>query len=372
VKAAWVAALVVGAVLRFHAAIREEKPRDDERFRYLPIAESLRSGEGFSLQGSPTAQAMPLWPLLLAALPTGLNPRLLSALLSAACLPLAWLVARRLGGPRAALAVLAALALDLDHVALAGSALTEPLFTLLVLLFALAWAHGKTAFAAAACGLATLTRPEAILFPIALAVATRSWRRPGLLMLGTAIAVAPWAWRNHRAFGAFVPFTTTSGMTLLSGMNATEEALPFRKKGQARGPNWRAAVVMSATRDEIVDDRELARQAVEYAASNPGSAATITAAKAALLWTPLQRKGTSAVYAGAVVLAWWAILRRTRLRTPLVGPLLAVMTLVGLVFLAIPRYRAPYHPYMFLLAAAGVLREPDARGFVQGGKRSSP
>ena len=36
------------------------------------------------------------------------------------------------------------------------------------------------------------------------------------------------------------------------------------------------------------------------------------------------------------------------------------MTLVGLVFLAIPRYRAPYHAYVFLLAAAGVVRERPA------------
>jgi hypothetical protein len=28
------------------------------------------------------------------------------------------------------------------------------------------------------------------------------------------------------------------------------------------------------------------------------------------------------------------------------------MTLVGAMFLAIPRYRAPYHPYIFILAAS--------------------
>ncbi|NJN14196.1 MAG: hypothetical protein HC813_00575 [Planctomycetes bacterium] len=78
----------------------------------------------------------------------------------------------------------------------------------------------------------------------------------------------------------------------------------------------------------------------------------ITAAKAALLLTPMQRKATSAVYALATILAWVALLRRkVRFQLPLVAPLLAVMLFVGLLFLAIPRYRAPYDPFVFLVAA---------------------
>jgi hypothetical protein len=100
---------------------------------------------------------------------------------------------------------------------------------------------------------------------------------------------------------------------------------------------------------------------VRFAADHPGDALSITAAKAMLLWTPVQRKGNAAVYALATLLAWWAIVRGVRFKTPLVGPLLAVMTFVGLVFLAIPRYRAPYHPYVFLLAAAVLVREPHPK-----------
>ena len=88
-----------------------------------------------------------------------------------------------------------------------------------------------------------------------------------------------------------------------------------------------------------------------------GAALTLTAAKAVLLWTPIQRKGTSAVYALAVLAAWWGLVRRVRFRPVLVAPMLCVMTLVGLTFLAIPRYRAPYHACVFLLAA-GALDRP--------------
>ena len=98
---------------------------------------------------------------------------------------------------------------------------------------------------------------------------------------------------------------------------------------------------------------------MQFAIAHPGDALSITAAKAMLLWTPVQRKGNAVVYALATLLAWWAIARGVRFRTPLVGPLLAVMTFVGLVFLAIPRYRAPYHPYVFMLAAAALVRAPS-------------
>ncbi|MGQ0613325.1 MAG: hypothetical protein ACT4PV_06275 [Planctomycetaceae bacterium] len=366
------AALLAGMALRFGAALRDDELRDDEKLRYVPVAESLRRGEGFALEGRATAQCMPLWPLALSVMPRGLEPRLLNALFSTACLPLAWLLAGRLAGTRVALAVLAALALDLDHVALAGSLLTEPLFTLLVLLFSLAWVEGRILRAAAVCGLAALVRPEAAIFPIALALFTRRWRPAGLVLAGVLLAVTPWAVRNARAFGAFVPFTTSGGITLVAGMNPGEMSLPFRKMGQGRGPNWKESLAMAPVRDEVEDDRQLARQAIDYALSHPGPALTITAAKAVLLWSPMQRKVTSIVYAAAVILAWWAMARGVRLALPLVAPLLTVMTLVGLLFLAIPRYRAPYHPYLFLLAAAGVVREPRRPDSVESPGRSTP
>jgi len=365
------AALLLGMALRFGSALRDGELRDDEKLRYMPVAESLRRGEGFALEGRATAQCMPLWPLALAVLPRGIKPQLLNALFSSACLPLAWLLARRLAGPRVALLVLAALALDLDHAALAGSLLTEPLFTLLVLLFALAWANGRILRAAAACGLAALVRPEAALFPFAVALFGRRARPAGLLLAGVALAIAPWAVRNARTFGAFVPFTTSGGITLVAGMNPGEMSLPFRKMGQGRGPNWKESLAMAPSRDEVEDDRQLARQAIDYALSHPAPALTITAAKAVLLWSPLQRKVTSIVYAAAVLLAWWAMARGVRFAVPLVAPLLAVMTLVGLLFLAIPRYRAPYHPYLFLLAAAGIAREPQRGKLVETPGRST-
>jgi hypothetical protein len=347
--------LVLGCALRFYLAYQSGELRDDEKFRFFEIAENLRDGHGFAIRGHSTAQAMPLWPAAVALWP--LKPHYLNALLSTLALPLAWLLARRLAGPRVALVVLCLMAVDLDQAVLGGSALTEPLLTVLLLGFALAWAHGRTIPAAVALALAVLTRPEVFLLPFALALFSRAWKRPAILLAAVVIAITPWAIRNALRFHAFVPFTTMGGVTLRAGMNPEEEKLPFRKQGQSRAMKFRSGLELAETGTEVQYSREMAGDAIRYARRNPGAALTLTASKAMHLWTPVQRKGTSAVYALAVLGALWAVIRRVRFRPALVGPLLCVMTLVGLTFIAIPRYRAPYHAYVFLLAAGGVVRE---------------
>lgn len=356
----WALPLVVlGAALRFwFAATAGEELRDDERHRYLPISRSLRDGEGFSIAGKPTAQSMPLWPSVLALLPAGEQGRWLAALFSTLALPVAWAVGRKLASPKVALLALALLAVDLDQAVLGGSLLAEPLFTLLLCLFALAWAHGRVAWAALAIAAAVLTRPEAALLPFALAAFGREWRRPLVLLAAVAIAVAPWAHRNRRVFGEFVPFTSTAGLAFHSGMNPGDLEQPFRKRGQARNVEYKHGRDLAGQGIEASYSRAKQQEALAFARAQPVGAAGIVASKLLQLWTPLQRKGTSAVFALATLLAWWAIWRRVRFARPLVGPMLVVMTLVGAMFLAIPRYRAPYHPYMFLLAAAAPWRRP--------------
>lgn len=355
-RAAWfVLAAALG--LRVFFAWRAEELREDERYRYAEIAANLREGRGFAIQGNPTAQAMPLWPTVLSCLPGQVKPHYLAAGLSALAVLLAWLLAKAHLPPRAAFLVLAAMALDLDQAKLGGTILTEPLFTVLLLLFALAFTKGWTAAAAGLLGLAVLTRPEAFLVPLALAAFLREWKRPLALLAGVAAAVTPWAWRNAAEFGAFVPFTTTGGITLNAGMNETEAALPFREAGQGRGKRFREALVMARERTEVADDRELARQAVAYALEHPLEALRITAAKAVLTLTPVQRKGQSFVYALATLALWWGVLRRRPRPPSFVLALVAVMVFVCLAFLALPRYRAPYHAFLFLAVAPALARE---------------
>jgi hypothetical protein len=348
--------VLVGGALRFYFAATWEEEREDEK-RFLEIARSVREGEGFAIAGRPTAQTMPLWPSVLSLLPA--HGRWLAALFSTLALPVAWLAARRLAGPRVALLALALMAVDLDSAKLGGSLLAEPLFTLLLALFALAWAHGRLLPAAAALAVAALTRPEAVLIPFAFAVVCREVRRPLALLIAVGLAIAPWAYRNQRVFGEYVPFTTTAGITLHSAMNAQELELPLKERGQGRAAKYRHYSDLALSGSELTYDREKAREAMAFARERPVAVLGLAATKLVRLWTPLQRKGTSAVYAIGVVLAWWSLRRRVHLWPALVGPMLLAMTLVGTVFLAIPRYRVPYHPYLFVLAAAAVVRRDE-------------
>jgi len=355
----WALPLVVlGAAVRFYFVATSEMG-DDERFRYVEIARSLRDGEGFSIAGHPTAQSMPLWPSVLSLLPAPEHGRWLAALFSTLALPVAWLVGRRLAGPRTAILALFLLAVDLDQARLGGSLLTEPLFTLLLCLFALAWVNGRLVPAALALALAVLTRPEAVLLPFALALFGREWRRPFVLLAAIAVAVAPWAYRNQRVFGTLVPFTTTGGIAFHSGMNPKELDLEFRKRGQGRAEKYRHARELAAQGIEVPYDREKGEEALAFVRERPADAAILTAGKLVQLWTPLQRKGSSAVYALAILAAWWALWRRVRFSPALIGPMLLVMTIVGALFLALPRYRAPYHPYLFIFAASVFWRHRD-------------
>ncbi len=348
--------LLVGAALRFGLAYTTDDLKDDERYRYVEIARNLRAGEGFSIKGSPTAQVMPLWPLALSRLPSWVKPNYLAAALSTLAIALAFWLAHKLGGFRLALAVGALMAFDLDQARLGARILTEPLFTVLLLTFGLLWVARRLLPAALVLGLATLTRPEAFLIPLAFALFIRNFKSIAVLACGVLIALAPWAWRNWQTFHEFIPFTTTGGITAHAGMNEEEARLPFRKKGDGQAAKYPHATDMAMEGSERRWDKEYLARAVTFAREHPGEALKLTAAKLVRLWTPLQRKGTSAVFAIATLLALWALLRRVRFVVPLVGPLLLVMTFVGAAFLAIPRYRAPYHPFLFLLAGAALVR----------------
>jgi hypothetical protein len=352
--------LVGGAIRCWHLAQPPEEMRDDE-VRFVEIARSLREGDGFAIAEKPTAQTMPLWPAVLSLLPAPqTHGRWLAALFSTLLLPVAWLAAKALAGPRVALLALGLLAVDLDSAQLGGSLLAEPLFALLIGLFALMWAQGRLLPAAIALAAAVLTRPEAALLPFAFAIVGREVRKPFVLLVAAALACGMWAHRNHRVFGEYLPFTTTGGITLHSAMNEKELELPLKKRGQGRAEvEYRHFRDLAISGSEVEYDRQKGREAVAFARERPFATLGLAATKFVRLWTPLQRKGTSAVYALAVVLAWCAFFRRVRFMPVLVGPMLFAMTVVGVVFLAIPRYRVPYHPYLFVLAAAVVLQRRE-------------
>ena len=217
-------ALRVGVAAKFQGLGSEPSySAQPDQLDYEKLAHHLATGEGYSLDGErPTAMRPPgtAWALLPPYLALGRDyaaARVWLALLSSAtCVVVALFAARAFGrGP----ALLAAtwLALYPGSFYYPSHFLSETPYGLWLALAALAalragdaksagWAFG----AGLALGLATLTRPQALLVvPLALAVAGCAalarkcvpWRVLLVGCIGFALALAPWLARNQAQFG---------------------------------------------------------------------------------------------------------------------------------------------------------------------------
>jgi len=148
------AILAAGAGVRVTLLAHHQKVDFDEG-RYLDNAVHLLEGNGFQTStlshffGDPEApprpeeMSSPLYPILLAGLftLTGVSflwAKILSLILSLAAIPLVFLVGRRFFGAPAGLVAAAAFALQPDQAIVGIWAMSEPLFTLLILLTLLA------------------------------------------------------------------------------------------------------------------------------------------------------------------------------------------------------------------------------------------
>jgi 4-amino-4-deoxy-L-arabinose transferase-like glycosyltransferase len=223
------------------------QPHNDA-FEYDYIARSLADGEGFPrsgylLYGGPSAIRGPGYPLLLAGVYAVSGDsmdagRVAGAILGALAVWLLYLVVRRIWGVPTALVAAALAAVFPPLVLLSRDLLSESLFIVLELAAVVAVLNFRRAggalrwalVAGALVGLAALTRNTAFALVIAIPIGLclgNPLRRPGLLaapavgLAAAALVVAPWAIRNAVEFHAFVPLTTSSGITSSGVYNQT-------------------------------------------------------------------------------------------------------------------------------------------------------
>ena len=207
---------------------------ETDSHEYWRIAENLVENGAYSLSASPPLlpdhRRTPLYPLYLAAFrAVGLGAaavvgvQILISLF--AVLAAMEITARLFEDGKAALWAGVLVAADVPSIVLAGSLLTESVFTTLFVLAVLLCLEsllgrtpGPLAAGGVVLGLAVLCRPVALFFPavfaaVYLAAAKVPWRlRAGrvLLFLGLfALTLAPWVGRNYARFGR--PFLSTIG-----------------------------------------------------------------------------------------------------------------------------------------------------------------
>lgn len=379
---------------------------------------ALADGRGFVdpfLEGDrPSAGDPPLFSLLLGGLDLlGLDSvqsqRHALAAVGATGAVLAALVAASVAGRRAGVVagLLAASSplLWMNDGMLMSESLYVPLVALVLLAAIRLWRRPTPLRAAglgAAIGLAALTRGEAVLYLLVVAVplvvairsvpASRRLALGGLAWAGAALVLAPWLLHNAARFEEPVLLTSGTGSVLLSGScdDAFDGPLLGYYSASCLTDSADRWVVVAVTDDESLRDRRYRELAVEHLSAERGRVPLVAAARVGRIWevyrfgdsialdARLERRGVWASRAGfaahwvlaPLAIAGLVVLRRRG--TP-IGPFVGIavaVTITAALSFAITRYRVPWDLCAVVLAAVAI----DAAGgaTVSGPRRRGP
>ena len=354
---------------------------------YLLLAESMAQGEGFRVQGRPTAYRPPLYPVLLTPGVALLGPRasawvaLLNLLAGASAVALTGIAARRWGfGTVPTASAMLVVAFDPVLVAQARGAMTETLASALVAGFLAALGPrptpASTVLAGLIGGLCGLCRPSLLPIPL-LGSAALLGGAPGpigrrallaLVLLGmTGATLAPWAFRNARVLGAPIWTTTHGGYTLwLANNHRYYDDVVNGPMAVWSGPNqdaWFTEVNgLAVGIPEHESDRLYRRLAFRVMAQRPRDFARASLARLGRFWAVAPSR---AVYPGPQRLAsalWtaplWLLLIAGLCRSGswqwprVVAPMaLIALSAVHCLFWTDLRMRAPVVPAIALVVA---------------------
>ncbi|MFT4294515.1 MAG: hypothetical protein QM582_03785 [Micropruina sp.] len=360
-----------------------------DEVEYWEIAGHLARGQGFALQGQPTAYRPPAWPLILApfhSLGSGIG---VATMASVACLILAALAAGRLGmiltGQR--LGSLAAIFVLAYPINIYTSATLYPqmlaLLTTVVMwmLVAQAEAQGRLPWLwgcvlGLAAAVMTLAVPTLAFTAVALLAAGSwiLWRRRDwpAIVAGWAAAGAlmgAWAIRNWIVFREFIPISTSTGINLLIGNN------PDATAGSGVDVDLQASMqrVFSMGLSENGRSSEFMREALHWITSNPGDAAMLYLQKTAHYFVAYDAPATAGqgkpvmgliawaalvVIAGLTVARWSNWGRRTFPMHFTERVMLFVFIAnapIMAVFFTRVRFRVPLDSFLLIEAAIGLL-----------------
>jgi 4-amino-4-deoxy-L-arabinose transferase-like glycosyltransferase len=327
----WLLAIVALALtLRFAAAIYWHRQAGDQLFRfgdsvsYWTLAESIADGKAYQY-GSENARIFrtPLYPLMLAPFTMIANPshavlaaRCLGCLLGTIAVALIYQATLRWCSPLAARSAAILAACYPGAIGMSVFILSEAAFCPLMIasMHQLCLAIDRDrwdrwGWAGLLTGLATLTRPSWILWPIAVAVtlALLAICRPhrsianlrslafglAVMTLAIALTLAPWWYRNYTVSGRFVLTTLQVGASLYDGLHATatggsDENMNFVDQfaERQREEDSRSAS-KPADSFEYRLDRRMRDESFRWAWSNRGDFLRLALLKLQRTWSPL-------------------------------------------------------------------------------------
>jgi 4-amino-4-deoxy-L-arabinose transferase-like glycosyltransferase len=322
------------------------------------------------------------------------------ALLGALMVLLVYVLGRRLGGPLVGLLAAILAAIYPAFIDNNEQFLSEPIaaFTLVATVVAFLWAsdRARSPWAWLVPGLflgaTALTRPEYLLFAIVLGllVLVKMWRTRGvrigiasvaLFACAFALVLAPWTIRNFIVLDRLVPVTTGGGKALF-----VATYLP----GQGRQIPTKRHLIEIYTGNHHVTDQQIAKTQMadllnavarkyphmerdaalarigrenfkHYLTTQPGAYMRMVATKMWNVWRrgsgPTMRAGGWVAFhyaIGVLALVGLAMLAlRRRWEALVIGLLIAGITVLGGLLLAVPRRNVPLIPLVCALAATG-------------------
>lgn len=208
---------------------------------YDTIAWNITQGFGFSLQsGAPTPMRAPVYPFFLSIIYFIFGHSLLMATLAQALLGaltcfFTYDIANRLFGRKVGLLSAWLSCLYPVFIIYGGLLLSEILFAFLFILTISFFVRSENGnkerwliLSGLVLGIATLTRPTTILFPMGMFMAFlisgsgHSVRKILIATLAFGFAILPWTARNYKQFGVFLPVAVGGGVATYATGHMTE------------------------------------------------------------------------------------------------------------------------------------------------------
>jgi 4-amino-4-deoxy-L-arabinose transferase-like glycosyltransferase len=388
-------ALALRLAFAFGYWVGEPLTRDERE--YLALARSLAAGQGFSYGADPAAGLgdafgrAPGYPAFLALVGGGRGSgeqvpatvKGAQAIVGALGVLAVAALARRLAGPRAAVAAAFLAAIHPPLVAISARAFSEALFWPLGLMVASAFDRAmaderggdRRAFACGAlAGLAILVRPGLLLF-LPLAAAWAFWRRQTRVALaclaGTALILGPWTARNYGHYGRIVLVASEGGVTFWTG----NHPLARGDGDLAANPDLaRARQQLRADHPGLTEEQMepvYYAEAFRWIAANPMQWLSLEARKAFYLVVPVgpSYRVHSARYYAASAIPYVALLglsvfgfrRIAAARTPGLWLLLGASVIACLAFFPSERFRIPVIDPVLIVVAGVALGGRESR-----------
>lgn len=344
---------------------------------YLALAESVKNGTGFTLDGRiPTASRGPLYPVFLAgvlSLP-GAGTRTIQffqiIIDSLTCLLLYFLAGKLLDKSHGlACGVLMALYIPLASLSL--FVLTETLFTffLVATILLLVLGRLRILFSAAAgllMGAAALVRSNGVAIAFFLLLwllythgCKKSLRHVFAFMFCMILVLSPWIIRNAIVFNRFIPASTLTGLTLYNSYIIPEKGFGYNEIK----PEHRHVFELDNEADRSAC---LGRIAIQHILHNPIEALKLIPVKLSLIVYPFDLRWLlpyslfrfNIFWFTVLILAGIAFISDTSFilnRLNIVVFLLGTLLLTTVVFYGSPRMRVPFDPFIIMLSAVGVM-----------------